>query len=191
MNKVSVLLFLVMLIGSSTLAQTQEPQAPVGTKSSANTVQTKVDPAKAADIQKLMELMGAKALMLQIIGGMEGNIKPLMTSALPHGEYRAKLVDLFFDKFHSKLDSQKLIDLAVPVYDKYYTAEEVKALIRFYQTPLGQKVVTVLPKLTNELQSAGRSWGETLGRESMQEVLAEHPDLAKALEDAKTASQPK
>ena len=34
-------------------------------------------------------------------------------------------------------------------------------------------------------------WGEQLGREAMQEVLAEHPDLAEALVAPKNAAQPK
>jgi hypothetical protein len=121
---------------------------------------------------------------------MGKSLKPLMTQALPPGEYREKLVDLFFVKFQSRLDMQQLLDLAIPIYDKYLSHEEVRGLIEFYQTPLGQKTLKVLPTMLTELQEAGRKWGENLGRDSMREVLAEHPDLAKALEGAAKTAQP-
>jgi hypothetical protein len=47
-----------------------------------------------------------------------------------------------------------------------------------------------MPKLTAQLQQAGRKWGEDLGRQSMLEVMAEHPDLAQAMEDAQKAGHP-
>ncbi len=149
-----------------------------------------MDAAKRADIRRLMDLAGTGLLVTQVMDGMERNIKPLMLNALPPGEYREKLVDLFFAKFQSKADPPQLLDLAVPVYDKYYTHEEIKGLIQFYGTPLGQKLVSVQPKMTGELQEAGRKWGEGLGRDSMIEVLSEHPELATALQAAKRATQP-
>jgi len=81
--------------------------------------------------------------------------------------------------------------LAIPLYDKYYSPEDLKGLIQFYATPVGQKTLTVLPKLMPELQDEGRKWGEGLGRESMLEVFSEHPELKKALEDAQKNAQPR
>jgi hypothetical protein len=144
-----------------------------------------IDPAKAADIRRLFEVAGARALITQSMAGMEKNVRPMLLSSLPPGEYREQLIDLFFAKFHSKLDTQKFLDMAVPAYDKYLSHEEIKGLLQFYETPLGQKALTVMPKLMGELQEAGQKWGSELGRTSMMEVLAEHPELAKALEEAK------
>jgi hypothetical protein len=145
----------------------------------------KIDPVEEADIRRLMELAGTRLLLTQMMDAMEKSIKPLMVNALPPGEYRAKLIDLFFAKFRSKAVPQQLLDLAVPTYDRYYTHEEITGLIQFYETPLGQKLASVQPKMSGELQDAGRTWGEGLGRDSMREVLAEHPELATAMEAAK------
>jgi hypothetical protein len=156
----------------------------------ATTLPGNIDPAKVADIRQLMEIAGIKAIMTQMLGTMADTIRPLMTNALPAGEYREKLVDLFFVKFRSKADPQMLMDSLVPLYDKYLSADEVKGLIQFYQTPLGQKTVKVMPKLVAEAQEEGRKWGEGLGRDSMIEVLSEHPELQKAMEDARKATSP-
>src|SRR5262245_61606994 len=75
-----------------------DPQAASASKASSAT-QSKIDPAKEADIRKLLDLVGTKALVSQTIDSMSKSIKPLLTNSLPPGQYREKLVDLFFAKF--------------------------------------------------------------------------------------------
>lgn len=170
-----------------TAAQSSALQATAG---KANPVtQSKIDPAKEADIRKLLDLVGTKALVSQTIDSMSKSIKPLLTNSLPPGEYREKLVDLFFAKFTTKTNVAHLLDLAVPVYDKNFSHQEIRSLIEFYQTPLGQKAITALPKVTAEMQEQGRKWGEELGKQCMLEVLAERPDLAQALNAAAQNTQ--
>jgi len=145
---------------------------------------------KQADIRRLLALTGAGSVATQAMDEMEKSIRPLMTDSLPPGEYRDKLVELFFQKFHEKRDPSKLVDLMVPIYDKYYTADEIKGLINLYQTPLGKKMTTVLPKIVAESQAAGGQWGKELGRECMMEVLEEHPEMQQAILQAKRSAQP-
>jgi hypothetical protein len=151
--------------------------------------QSKVDPAKEADIRKLLELVGTKAIVSQTMDSMSKSIKPLLTNSLPPGEYREKLVDLFFAKFTAKADVERLLDLAVPVYDRNLSHQEIRGLIEFYQTPLGQKAIATLPKVTAELQEQGRKWGEDVGKDCMVEVLSEHPELAEGLTAAQRNTQ--
>ena len=186
-----------ILLSAALSAQTkvgaeQAPAPPQGAEQAASSgsTQPKLDPAKEADIRRFMDVSGSSALASQQMQAVQQTMKPIMTSALPAGDYRTELVDLFFAKFQAKADTQKLLDLMVPIYDKYLTDAEIKGLIQFYQTPLGQKALQVLPKLMEEAQEEGRKWGQNLGQESMREVLSEHPELAKALEDAQKAAQP-
>ena len=189
----------VLLLGALGCAQdaslagsSQDAGQSVASAAKASRAKIDLKQAKEADIRRLLELTHAGALATQTMDSMEGNIKPLMTNSFPPGEYRDKLIDLFFVKFHSKFDQQAILDLAVPVYDKYYSDDEVKDLIRLYDTPLGQKMLATLPKVMEELQAAGQKQGEELGRQSMMEVLAEHPEMEKALQAAaKTAQPPK
>jgi len=184
-----------LFLSGSLFAQTKSSSAEVLAQPQAAPESTtlsgpsKIDAAKEADIRRLMDLAGTRLLVTQTMDGMEKSIKPLMMSSFPPGEYREKLIDLFFAKFHSKAVPKQLLDLAVPAYDRYYTQEEVKGLIQFYETPLGQKLASVQPKMSGELREVGRKWGEGLGRDAMVEVLAEHPELATALEAAKKGTQ--
>jgi hypothetical protein len=161
----------------------------VAAAAKASRAQVDIKKAKEADIRRLLDLTHAGALATQTMNSMEGNIRPLMTNSFPPGEYREKLIDLFFVKFHSKFDQQAILDLAVPVYDKYYSDDEVKELIHLYETPLGQKMLATMPKLMAELQAAGEKQGQELGRQSMLEVLAEHPEMERALQNAQKTAQ--
>lgn len=149
-----------------------------------------IDPAKEADIRKLMGVVGEKSMTTELLRDMSANMKPVLTNSLPPGDYRDKLIDLFFEKFLASANKEfpKLEESAVSVYDKYLSDEDIKGLIQFYQTPLGQKTLTVLPKVMVEMQQEGQKLGQQIGQQSMMEVLAEHPDLAKQLEDAAKAA---
>ena len=187
-------IFAVMVI-AAVVCSAQEPSSTdqhqsVVAAAKASRAQVKTVEAKEADIRQLLELTHAGAVATQTMDAMEGNMRTLMTNAFPPGEYREKLIDMFFAKFHEKRDTQQLVELAVPVYGKYYSDEEIKQLIELYQTPVGQKLLGVTPKIIAELQAAGQKWGEELGKQSMMAVLAEHPEMEKALEEAQKAAKP-
>jgi hypothetical protein len=161
------------------------PNDPNATPLSAN---SKVDPTKEADIRQLIQLTGADKLADQMMSTMEANLKPGLMNAFPPGEYREKLVTLFFEKIHSKA-IVGIQQITIPAYDKYFTDEEIREMIAFYQTPIGKKAVTVMPQLMNDVLQATQSWSQQLGRESLQEVLQEHPDLKQAMEEAEKKSK--
>jgi len=180
---------LAFLIPLGSLCAYPQSGAQPAQKPAQTSAPSHIDPAKEADIRKLLDLTGAGSLMMQSMNEAESSIRPLVSNSLPPGEYREKLVDLFFEKFHAKRDPAQLLALVIPIYDKYYTGPDIKGLIQFYSSTLGKKMASVLPSIMNESQAVGGKWGEQLGRDSMLEVLQEHPDLRKALEDAK-ANQP-
>lgn len=189
--KIGIITACCFLSGVLVAQATQpSPTGPGKEQSAPGLTASKIDAGKEKDIRHLMDLTGSSSLAMQMMSEMETNMKPLMMNALPPGDYREKLIDLFFAKFQEKADPEKLLALAIPVYDRYFSREEIRGLIEFYDTPLGHKAVAVLPKLMGDLQTEGRQWGEQLGRDSMIEVLNEHPDLAKALGEAKKSSSP-
>lgn len=176
-------------VGASSQTPAAQPAPPAQTAAPAAKPGTAIDSAKDAAIRKLFEVMGTKDAMRQVIASMSGTIRPLLESSLPRGEYRAQLIDLFFQRLQVKLRVDDLLELAIPIYDKYFSLEDIDGLTKFYQTPLGKKAVSVLPQVLLEAQAAGKKLGQEMGRQSMIEVLDEHPDLKKSLEDAGAAQK--
>lgn len=164
-------------------AQAETP-TPAKTQEQAAKPAVKIDPEKEAAIRRLFDLTETRKTMEQVLTGMSANMRPTLSKMLPPGEYQDKLLNLFFERFRGKLKTDDLLDLAIPVYDKYLSKEDIDGLSQFYQTPLGKKMVSVLPQVLIESQTAAMHLGEEIGRQSMLEVLAENPELAKALEEA-------
>ena len=189
--KTTIVLLTLFLEMTSAIAQSR-PGSPSGKPGTQETTQaasneakqTNIDPGKRAAIQHLMEVAGTKNAMVTMIDSMTTSMKPLMINSLPPGDYRAKLIDLFLQKFRSNIDLSQLLDLAVPIYDKYFSDEEIKGLIKFYESPLGHKTVSMLPKIMSEMSGEGQKLGGKVGRQTMQQVLAENPDLADQLNAA-------
>jgi uncharacterized protein len=58
------------------------------------------------------------------------------------------------------------------IYNKYLTHEEIKGLLVFYKSELGQKAIDVMPKMTSEAIVLGQAWGQGLGPELVQRLQA-------------------
>src|ERR1700723_3834027 len=102
----------VCFLLSGSLEGAQDHTAPVPDSATTPSSQRKIDPAKEADIRHLLDVAGTAALVQQLMSSMEQSMKPVLASSLPPGEYRDKLIDLFFEKFHSKFDTKRILDLA-------------------------------------------------------------------------------
>jgi uncharacterized protein len=50
----------------------------------------------------------------------------------------------------------------VPLYKKHFTHEDVKELISFYESPIGKKLTTKTPLLTQESMQLSQAWGMNL-----------------------------
>jgi len=112
---------------------------------------------KQKDIRKLLKITGSGELGTQVMGQMIGNMK----KAMP------QVPDKFWNDFMKEVHTEELVDLIVPVYDRNLTHDDVKELIRFYESPTGKKFVSVLPKITQESMTVGEKWGRDLAMKVM------------------------
>src|SRR6266542_2749911 len=119
MKFTTVLALAVLLLGCASAYPQTATQSTQNHSAQTGTVTSQIDPAKEADIRHLLDLTGASSLMVQTMNDAETSIRPLFSNSLPPGEYREKLVDLFFEKFHSKRDPDQLLAIIIPFYDKY------------------------------------------------------------------------
>jgi hypothetical protein len=116
--------------------------------------------AKRAEIRKLIELTGAANVSADALRQI---IAPLK-SGFP------QVPQEFWDNFAKEVRSDELIDLVVPIYDKYYTRDEIHDLTVFYQSPVGQKTIKVLPKLSAEAIDAGQAWGQMVADRAIRKL---------------------
>ncbi|MBK8517541.1 MAG: DUF2059 domain-containing protein [Saprospiraceae bacterium] len=58
-----------------------------------------------------------------------------------------------------------LLELIVPVYQKHMTIEDLKELIKFYETPVGKKFALKTPLIVQESMQVGQQWGMKIGQD--------------------------
>src|SRR6185436_18718919 len=73
---------------------------------------------KREEIEKMLRLTGMEKLMTQISSQMTATLRK-QTSSVPQD---------FWDKFERKIDMHGLIEKIIPIYDKYYTLDDLKAV---------------------------------------------------------------
>lgn len=59
----------------------------------------------------------------------------------------------------------ELVELFIPVYQKYFTIDDIKEIIKFYESPIGQKLAMKTPLITQESMQIGQQWGMKIGQE--------------------------
>jgi len=122
--------------------------------------QTK-DDAFRRDIGKLLDATGSGALGTQMATMMSDQVIDSMRKAQPNLPDRVVVIvkDTLNTEFARAFNSPDgLLSSIVDIYAKHFTHEEVLALLKFYETPLGRKAVSVLPVVARESSAAGQVW---------------------------------
>ena len=164
------ILGLVLLLSCACFSQT----LPAAGTSSAPTQADKDQATKRVEIRQLIELTGAANISADALRQI---IAPLR-AGFP------QVPDEFWDTFVKEVRSEELVDLVVPIYDKYYTREEIHDLTMFYRSPVGQKTIKILPKLSAEAIDAGQEWGKTVADRAMRKIHDKGYDKSSSLSAA-------
>lgn len=125
---------------------------------------------KRADIERLLAMTNALAMGKQMAAMVVTNLTQALQKARPDIPQAAlnvlpAEVAAVFDENMGSLKEE-----IIPIYHKYFTAAELKEMIRFYSTDLGQKAIRVMPALMQEGMAAGQRWGQSLGPKIEQRV---------------------
>jgi hypothetical protein len=113
-----------------------------------------IDPQKEKDVRKLLELSGAAKLGVQVMDQMLTQMRRLHPDVPPD----------FWDAFKKEANADELTNLVVPIYANHFTDDEIKELIKFYESPIGQKLVREQPPMMRESMQVGQQWGFQLGQ---------------------------
>lgn len=143
----------------------------------------KIDPLKEADIRRMIDAMGGKKLMEEMKAQMFAQVKPAILKELPPGERGQKIADAFAQKFQARFKTTELLEQVIPIYDKYFTDEDIQGLIEFYLSPLGQRFAKAMPQASADSTAVGITWGQKNLQEIWRELQAEFPELKETEEN--------
>ncbi|MBU6497418.1 MAG: DUF2059 domain-containing protein [Rhodospirillales bacterium] len=141
------------------VAQAQTNPAPAPAPAPAV---TEAAPENLAEATKLTHMIGVDNQSKQLVAIMRGQmIQLVMRSGNKPPAEAAKIVDdLLMPDFTAKED--QLTHDIINVWASNFTLDDLKGLVAFYATPLGQKLIHTLPAVTQQGMQAGQSWGQTI-----------------------------
>jgi uncharacterized protein len=144
------------------------------------------DPAKDADIRSLLELVGARDQVQDSVKTIAEQYREKLLASVPDNEKGQAFVNTTINEYEKRYDVDKVNEQLVALYDKHYTADEIKGLLQFYGSPLGQKVAAESPKIFREIQETTRAEAAKAVRDALQQARQENPGIG---QNARLAGQ--
>ena len=153
--------------------------APQDSAAAAKTSPVKsIDPQKESDIRSLLELVGARDMVEDAANNSTEQYRQKLTSLAANDDKAQEAINSYLALFRKKFDVDAVTGQLVAIYDKHYSDEEIKGLLQFYGSPLGQKTAAEMPKISREIQLADRTFSSQAAREAWQEFHAQNSGSA-------------
>ena len=121
--------------------------------------------ASKESIRTLMQKTGAGNMGVQMMDQMLPALKQMLPDA----------PDDFWKGVMAEMSGDEIIELVIPVYQKYLSAEDIKQINAFYDTEAGKKLIRVQPDIVRESMLLGQQWGQDIARR----VIAKYEQRAK------------
>lgn len=172
--------FAAVLAGASIVAQAQVDPAKAPAKvapaaASSAPAPVNVTPEMRGAIKELLDVMNTKENLAKTFQAMGQTLPPQMAQAMNRQielntaltpEQKAKVREGMNQPFEgavkeatAMITNPKLVDDTIdkmyPIYAKYYTVADIRAITAFYKSPVGAKTLTTMPQAINESLQAG------------------------------------
>lgn len=122
------------------------------------TVFGQTNPEYSKTLQKMFDVSGSKENYQAAIDQMFSMFQQ------QYPEVPAELWGELKTEFN-QLSLNELTEMLVPVYEKHLTIEDLKELIKFYESPTGKKFAKTTPLIMQETMQIGQQWGIKIGEE--------------------------
>jgi hypothetical protein len=161
--------FLVAIQGASNSSVEASGQAGIQGNSA-------IDPAKAKDIRSLLELVGARDAIQESASAAKEEYRQKALETSTNSDRAQAFTNAYVAEFQKKFDADAVTGQLVGIYDRHFTDDEIRGLLEFYGSPLGQKVAAETPKISREALLTARTASSQAARLAWQDLRAEYPD---------------
>jgi hypothetical protein len=139
-----------------------------------------MDPEKEADLRSLLQYVGAKDQLQSVATESAAQYREKLSATVKNvadDSKRQELIAVASGGFQKNFDQQRALQQIAAVYDKHFTDDEIKGLLDFYSSPLGQKFAAESPKINKEIQAVQASATSSATRESLLTLKSQDTDV--------------
>jgi hypothetical protein len=125
-----------------------------------------IAPAKRADIEKLMRITGPPDVTKQMSNFFIRQMSQAIKASRP--DLPAKTYRILGEEINRVIEEQMtakggFLDMVIPIYARHFSHEDIKGLLKFYQTDLGKKTIKIWPLILQESMTLAQDWSKSLG----------------------------
>ena len=176
-----IVTFFLVIQGASQNPVQASPENAAGPQGNSSTALShSIDATKQTDIRSLMELIGARDQVQDGASNAIEQSREKLLATVPNNDKGQGFVNAFAANYQKKFDVDQVTEQLVSVYDKHFTEDEIKGLLQFYGSPLGQKVAAEMPKIGREIQSATRAASNKAAKEALAELKQQNPEVGQS-----------
>lgn len=172
--------FFLVIQGASQNSVQASPQGSGQGNAVSRQANPSIDPTKEADIRSLMELVGARDLVQDGENAAIEQSREKLLATVPNNDKGQAFVNAFAASYQKRFDVDQVTDQLVEFYDKHFTDDEIKGLLQFYGSPLGQKVAAEMPKVSRETQAAIRTANAKAAKDALAELKRQSPAIGQS-----------
>ncbi len=116
-------------------------------------------PATKDDVEKYLEVTHARDTMKQMMDVMSKQTHQMVHQQISKDidklppDFEARM-NKMMDDMLKKFPVDEMLEATIPVYQKHWTKGDVDAMVAFYSTPTGQKILRELPTTMAEAMQA-------------------------------------
>jgi len=140
----------------------------------------KLDPAKETAIRHLLEITGVSKEGENIGAGWTSRVHDGMSRAIPPDQL-TKFMDTFTAKFNASASPSAVTDAMVAIYARHFSLEDIQGATKFYESPVGQRMVKEMPDVSRESQTAGVQMDQKIVMQVLWSMADEYPQLKQML----------
>jgi uncharacterized protein len=116
-------------------------------------------PASKADIQTYFETVGSHEQLEKIMNSMQQPMREALHQQYLNDKDRLpadfeKRMTKTMDGMIKNMPMDEMMQAMIPTYQKHFTKGDVNALLAFYSSPTGQKLLREMPEITSESMAA-------------------------------------
>jgi uncharacterized protein len=129
-------------------------------------------PASILLAKQIVEIKGVQAMFEPVVRGVIEKAKEvfLQTNFMWEKDLNEVTAGI-----HKEYDPRvnDLVDATARIYASHFTETELKDILAFYQSPLGQKMIAEEPKALDESMLSAGKWADNLSDDIMAKMRAE------------------
>ena len=165
----AIIFFGISLISQAAFSQQAAQKAGPG-KSSAQAASA--DMPTREQVHQLFDLLKVRQNMEVMMDGMKDAARTGAEDILRQkvddpSEKQIAMTHKIFNDVFGELPIEEMMEAVVPVYQRHLTRSDIEALIKFYSSPVGQKLLREQPAMIRESVLAGSE----IGRKRLDEIM--------------------